>query len=166
LPFLINLGKFVIDYIKKFVIIDSQFKRTYTDKRLNIIQQKGIKMKKILIVDDQLFIREVFKKQIELLENVGVLEAANGNEAMGKIKVVRPDLILLDIVMPGKDGLEVLKDIHDDVELRDIPVVIISSHAEDEKVAKAKEYGAREFIDKAQLNNIDFNGLIRKYLEI
>jgi CheY-like chemotaxis protein len=121
-------------------------------------------MKKILIVDDQSFIREVFKKQIELLENVGTLEAANGNEALGKIRVVKPDLILLDIVMPGKDGLSVLKELHDDVETRDIPVIIISSHAEEEKVAKAKEYGAREFIDKVRLNDIDFNGLIEKYL--
>ncbi|HCL99311.1 MAG: Two component transcriptional regulator, winged helix family [candidate division CPR2 bacterium GW2011_GWC1_41_48] len=121
-------------------------------------------MKKILIVDDQMFIREVFKKQIELLENVGVLEAANGNEAMGKVKVVKPDLILLDIVMPGKDGLEVLKELHDDVDTRDIPVIIISSHAGEDKIATAKSFGAREFIDKAQLNNIDFNGLISKYL--
>lgn len=121
-------------------------------------------MKKILIVDDQMFIREVFKKQIELLENVGVLEAANGNEALGKIRIVKPDLILLDIVMPGKDGLAVLKELHDDVETRDIPVIIISSHADEEKISAAKACGAREFIDKVQLNSIDFNGLVSKYL--
>lgn len=121
-------------------------------------------MKKILIVDDQSFIRDMFKKQLELLENVGALEAANGNEAMGKVKVAKPDLILLDIVMPGKDGMQVLQELHDDVDSRNIPVIVISSHADEEKVSKAKELGAREYIDKAKLNEIDFNALIQKYL--
>ncbi len=121
-------------------------------------------MKKILIVDDQLFIRELYRKQIELLENVGVLEAADGDEALCKIRVIKPDLILLDIVMPKKDGFEVLKEIHNDPDLKNIPVVIISSHADEAKIAKAKEMGARDFIDKAQLNNIDFIGLLNKYL--
>lgn len=123
-------------------------------------------MKKILIVDDQSFIREVFRTQIELLENVGVVEAADGNQAMGKVLVTKPDLILLDIVMPNKDGFEVLRELHDNPDTREIPVIIISSHADDDKISAAKELGAREFIDKAQLNNIDFNGLISKYINL
>jgi len=123
-------------------------------------------VKKILIVDDQSFIREVFRTQIELLENVGVVEAADGNQAMGKVLVTKPDLILLDIVMPNKDGFEVLRELHDNPDTREIPVIIISSHADDDKISAAKELGAREFIDKAQLNNIDFNGLISKYINL
>jgi len=121
-------------------------------------------VRKILIVDDQSFIREVFRTQIELLENVGVVEAADGNQAMGKVLVTKPDLILLDIVMPNKDGFEVLRELHDNPDTREIPVIIISSHADEDKISTAKELGAREFIDKAQLNNIDFNGLISKYI--
>jgi CheY-like chemotaxis protein len=93
-----------------------------------------------------------------------MLEAANGNEAVGKIKVTHPDLILLDIVMPSKDGLQVLQDLQDDVGTRDIPVIIISSHADEEKKAKAKQLGAKEFIDKMQLNEIDLLSVVKRYL--
>lgn len=121
-------------------------------------------MKKILIVDDQSFIRTVLKQQLESLGDIVAMEAANGNEAVGKAKVTKPDLILLDIVMPSKDGFAVLEDLRDDVELRDIPVIIISSHADDEKVAQAKRLGAREFINKMDLNDIDFVGLVKRYI--
>lgn len=122
-------------------------------------------MKKILVVDDQSFIRTVYKQQLDQLSDVVVLEAANGNEAVGKIKVSKPDLILLDIVMPNKDGFEVLQDLRDDVELRNIPVVVISSHSDEEKISRAKQLGAREFIDKMHLNDIDFVGLINRYIQ-
>lgn len=123
-------------------------------------------MKKILIVDDQSFIRTILKQQLEQLDQVVTMEAANGNEAVGKAKVAKPDLILLDIVMPSKDGFQVLQELKDDVELRSIPVVIISSHADEEKVAKAKQLGAREFIDKMTLNDIDFVGLVKRYIQV
>lgn len=121
-------------------------------------------MKKVLVVDDQSFIRTVFKTQLDQLHNVMTLEAANGNEAVGKAKVAHPDLILLDIVMPSKDGFQVLQELGDDVELRNIPVIVISSHADEEKIARAKQLGAREFIDKMHLNDIDFLGLIQRYV--
>ncbi len=121
-------------------------------------------MKKILIVDDQSFIRTVFKQQLEQMGNVVTMEAANGNEAVGKAKVAHPDLILLDIVMPSKDGFAVLEDLRDDIELRNIPVIVISSHADEEKIAQAKRLGAREFINKMDINDIDFVGLIGRYI--
>jgi len=120
-------------------------------------------MKKVLIVDDQSFIRTVYKQQLDQLGDVVTMEAINGNEAVGKARVGHPDLILLDIVMPSKDGFEVLRELNDDVELRKIPVIVISSHADEEKIALAKQLGAKEFIDKMHLNEIDFLGLIKRY---
>jgi CheY-like chemotaxis protein len=122
-------------------------------------------MKKILIVDDQSFIRTVLAQQLSNLSGVVTMEAANGNEAVGKAKVAHPDLILLDIIMPNKDGFEVLRELRDDVELRNIPVVIVSSHADEEKISMAKQLGAREFIDKMHLNDIDFVGLVKRYID-
>ena len=123
-------------------------------------------MKKVLIVDDQDFIRTIFKQQLAQLEEITVIEAANGNEAMGKARVSKPDLILLDIVMPNKDGMQVLAELAEDAGTASIPVIVISSHAEDEKVAEAKKLGAREFIDKVQLNDIDLASLVKKYLKM
>ncbi len=118
-------------------------------------------MKKILIVDDQSFIRTLLKNK---LEEFSTVEAANGNEAMGKAKFAKPDLILLDIVMPKKDGIEVLKDLQANVETRNIPVIVISSHAEDEKRSQALEFGAKEFVDKADIQNTDILALVKKYI--
>ncbi len=124
-------------------------------------------MKKILIVDDQSFIREVLKSELVKLLDVSILEAANGNEAMGKIKVSKPDLILLDIVMPSKDGFQVLQELNEDLDTRNIPVVIVSSHADDEKISKAKQYPCvKEFVDKMSLNQIDFVSLVNRYLGV
>ncbi|KKR18628.1 MAG: Response regulator [candidate division CPR2 bacterium GW2011_GWC1_41_48] len=118
----------------------------------------------MLVVDDQYFIRDTFKKHLENFKDIEVIEAANGDEALGKMLVVKPDLILLDLVMPNKDGLTVLKEMRDDVVAREIPVIVISSHAAKEVMDTAKGYGAKEFIDKTQLNNSDFMGVVLKYL--
>jgi CheY-like chemotaxis protein len=120
--------------------------------------------KKILIVDDQSFIRSVLKKEMEQLVGVEIFEAENGNEALGKAKVIKPDLILLDIVMPNKDGKGVLREIAADPTTYDIPVVVISSHADDQTVAEVKELGAKEFVNKMELNNYDFLGMIHRYI--
>ena len=121
-------------------------------------------MKKILIVDDQSFIRTVLKGQLEKIEDLAVVEAANGNEAMGKAKVSKPDLILLDIVMPRKDGLQVLEDLKSNPSTQNIPVIVVSSHSEKEKMDKAMELGAKKFIDKANMNTIDFAELVKQYI--
>jgi len=121
--------------------------------------------KKILIVDDQSFIRQVFSQQLKgELEGITIIEAANGSEAIGKAKVSKPDLILLDIVMPTTDGFKVLEELAADPHTYEIPILVVSSHADDENVSRAKELGAREFVDKASLNDIDFVGLVRRYL--
>lgn len=121
-------------------------------------------MKKILIVDDQLFIREVFKHQLDELTGFNVIEAANGNEAVGKAKVFKPDLILMDIVMPKKDGLQALEELKNNPSTKDIPVIIITSHADEEKRQKARDLGVSDFIDKADLRQIDLGQLLSHYL--
>lgn len=121
-------------------------------------------MSKILIVDDQSFIRTILKKQLESLTDTTFVEAANGNEAMGKAKVGRPDLILLDIVMPRKDGMQVLEELKASPDTKDIPVIIVSSHSEKEKVDKAMGLGAVMFVDKSNLQQINFLEIVKKYV--
>ena len=121
-------------------------------------------MKKILIVDDQSFIRELLKGKLEQIEEISMIEATNGNEALGKAKVTLPDLILMDIVMPNKDGLEALKELKEYDKTQNIPVIIVTSHAEEEKRQKAIQLGAASFIDKADLSHIDLVALVKGYL--
>jgi len=68
---------------------------------------------KVLIADDNAFMRTILQDLVAQTKWVGaeIIEAVNGDEAIAACKTQKPDLILLDIVMPGKDGIEVLKEI-------------------------------------------------------
>jgi CheY-like chemotaxis protein len=121
-------------------------------------------MKKILIVDDQNTIRSILKEQLAAIEDIAVIEAVNGNQAMGKAKVAKPALILLDLIMPKKDGFETIKELKEYPGTKDIPIIVVSAYSEKENINKAMELGATKFIDKEELNNIDFVSLAKGYL--
>ncbi len=101
---------------------------------------------KILVVDDT-------PKNIKLLEAVlvprgyAVVAAENGSEALAKVVSERPDLVLLDVVMPGMDGYEVCRRLRDDPATHLLPVVMITASEERERL-KALEAGADDFIPK------------------
>lgn len=119
--------------------------------------------KTVMIVDDQEFIRTILKARLEAIEGVLLSEASNGDEAIMDAITYKPDLILLDIVMPKIDGLTILSALKDKEETKHIPIVIVSSHADQWKIDKALELGAEEFIDKAELKDVDFPALVEKY---
>jgi two-component system, chemotaxis family, chemotaxis protein CheY len=99
-------------------------------------------MKKILIADDASFMRSVIK---DLLAPLGhtLIEAVNGKEALEKIVAEKPDLVLLDIIMPELDGVGVLQKIRTTV-----PVIVISAVGQSKMVDEAKRLGARDYIVK------------------
>jgi two-component system chemotaxis response regulator CheY len=101
---------------------------------------------KILIVDDSAFMRTILKNLIPQTKWAGaeIVEAANGDEAVAKCQADKPDLMLLDIVMPGKDGIEVLKEIG----FTSQSVVIVSSMGQDTVIDQAKTRGAKDYIVK------------------
>jgi two-component system cell cycle response regulator len=102
----------------------------------------------IVLADDEPFIRLAYK---EGLERAGyIVEAAeNGEEALAKVHAHKPDLVMLDLMMPKMNGFEVLKRIKSDPDLKHTEVVILSnlSQAEDEK--EAAEGGATDFLVKS-----------------
>jgi CheY-like chemotaxis protein len=87
----------------------------------------GQAMKKILVVDDEENIRFLYKEELEE-EGFAIELAKNGEEALEKLRLFRPDLITLDIKMPGMDGLETLKRIRETE--RDLPIVLCSAYGE------------------------------------
>jgi len=84
-------------------------------------------MKKILIVDDEENIRFLYKEELEE-EGFSVDLAKNGMEALEKLPLFQPDLITLDIKMPGMDGIEVLKRIRE--KERQLPIILCSAYGE------------------------------------
>ncbi|MGC9966049.1 MAG: sigma-54 dependent transcriptional regulator [Syntrophobacteraceae bacterium] len=100
---------------------------------------------KILIVDDEVSILQSLSAILED-EGYGVIRASSGEEALERVKKDQPDLILLDIWMPGTDGLTVLDEVKKLYPL--IPVIIISGHGNIETAVKATRMGAFDFIEK------------------
>lgn len=104
--------------------------------------------KTILIIEDDKFLRELIAQKI-LKEGYNVSEALDGEEGMKKIKEEKPDLILLDLILPGIDGFEILSKIKEDPSLSSIPVIILSNLGQREDVEKGMKLGAIDYLIKA-----------------
>ena len=85
-------------------------------------------MKKVLVVDDDVDVRKFVSK---LIERAGyeAIEAKNGMEGMGKVREDKPDLIILDVLMPKQSGIRMYRELKTDEPLKDIPVIMLSAIA-------------------------------------
>ncbi len=102
-------------------------------------------MTRILIVDDSLFQRRILSAPL-VAEGYEIIEAVNGADGLKKIEAEKPDLILLDILMPEKDGVSVL---HDLQKIQNtIPVVMFTSDIQDTTRDECLALGARAFLNK------------------
>jgi len=83
-------------------------------------------MKKVLIVDDDVDIRKVVSKLVEK-SGYEAIEAKNGVEGMGKVREDKPDLIILDMLMPKESGIRMYHELKTEESLKDIPVIVLSA---------------------------------------
>jgi adenylate cyclase len=102
---------------------------------------------RILIVDDEPFNRDVLAQELELLDHEA-LAAVDGRDALEQLGREPVDLVLLDIMMPGIDGFEVLRRLKDDSRLRHIPVIMISALDDLGSVVRCVELGAEDYLPK------------------
>jgi CheY-like chemotaxis protein len=119
--------------------------------------------KKILIVEDNQFLRELIGQKL-VNEKYTIIEAENGEEALKKIKKEKPDLILLDLILPGIDGFEVLSQIKIDPVLAKIPVIILSNLGQKDDIEKGLKIGANDYLIKAHFTPEGVIGKIKKIL--
>jgi len=103
---------------------------------------------KILVVEDDKFLRELITQKLAR-EGYDVKEAVDGEEGVVKTKEEKPDIVLLDLILPGIDGFEVLAKIKEDPELENIPVVILSNLGQRDDVERGLKLGAVDFLIKA-----------------
>ena len=104
--------------------------------------------KNVLIVEDDKILRELVSQKLEK-ENYKILTAIDGEEGLKKIKEEKPDLVLLDLILPGIDGFEVLERIKQDTEINKIPIVILSNLGQKEEIEKGLKLGAVDYLIKA-----------------
>ena len=110
-----------------------------------------LKGKTILWVEDDNFLGEVIGKKFED-EKVEVIHVGSGEKALDELLHTTPDLVILDILLPDKDGFEVLDQIKNNRNLEDIPVMMLTNLSQEDNVRKAKELGADEFYVKSNLS--------------
>lgn len=104
--------------------------------------------KRITIAEDDKTLREVLAQKLE--KNGYVVDRAeDGVVALEKMRANKPDLLLLDVLMPRKGGIEVFEDMSKDAALKNVPVIIISNSGQPVEMEKVRKLGARDFIIKA-----------------
>jgi len=105
------------------------------------------KMIRIIIADDHKLIREGIKKLLHLNKGIKIVgEAANGNETLELVKFLKPDILIVDVNMPIKSGLEVLEEIK--VTTSEVKVILLTIHDDEESLKKALSLGADGYILK------------------
>jgi len=118
-------------------------------------------MKKILFVEDEPSLQKAIS-EVLTQEGYEVVTAADGEEGLLKIKE-KPDLVLLDLILPKKDGFEVLKEMKANDSTKDIPVIVLTNLEGTGDVEKALELGATTYLVKA---NYELDDVIKKIKDI
>jgi len=103
--------------------------------------------KKILLVEDEEIMIDILQRKLTQ-EGYKISIAKDGEEGLKMMKEVKPDLILLDIIMPKMGGYEVMEEMAKDPELKDIPIIIISNSGQPVELDKAQKLGARDWLIK------------------
>lgn len=119
---------------------------------------------KILIVEDDLFLLGMYATKFEL-EKLRVFTAEDGEKGFKIAEKEVPDIILLDIMLPGIDGFEVLKKLQADDKLKGIPVVLLTNLSQKNEVEKGLEMGAVDYLIKAHFMPSEVVDKIKKLVD-
>ncbi len=122
-------------------------------------------IKTILIVEDEEVLASFLKRKLSRRGYRSIV-AADGKEGLKKIKEIRPDLILLDIVMPKMDGFEVMEAKQKIEAIKDIPIIIISNSGQPVEISRAQKLGAKDWIIKTNFNPEEVVGKVEKILPL
>ncbi len=117
--------------------------------------------KKILIIEDEEILLDLLQKKLSK-QGYDISVARDGEEGLNAIRKIKPDLILLDIVMPKLGGFKVMEEKAKDSNIKDIPVIIISNSGQPVDLNKAKKLGAKDWLVKTEF---DPQGVIDKVIK-
>ncbi len=122
-------------------------------------------MKKIILLEDEEILLKALSIQL-LSAGFDVLTASNGEAGLALIKKEKPDLVLLDILMPKMDGFQVLAELKKDKELKHIPVIVLSNQGQDEEKEKGLKLGAIDYYVKSSTDLTDLTKKVQKVLNV
>lgn len=117
---------------------------------------------KLLLIEDDTFFRGFYATKLKQ-KGIEVDVAADGEEGLEKIASFKPDAVLLDIIMPKKDGFEVLEAMKEGNLIEKIPVLVFSTLGQEKDVEKARQLGAKGYVNKSFF---DFDKLYAKIIDL
>ena len=120
--------------------------------------------KTILIIEDDKFLRDLIAKKLKK-EGFDISEAIDGEKGLKKTKTEKPDLVLLDLILPGIDGFEVLAEIKKDSALIKIPIIILSNLGQKDDIERGMKLGAVDYLIKAHFTPGEIIDKIKTILE-
>jgi CheY-like chemotaxis protein len=120
-------------------------------------------MTKILLIEDEEIMIGLLQKKL-IQSGYEVLVARNGLEGLETMKKERPDLVLLDIIMPKMTGFDVMIKKNEDKDLREIPVIIISNSGQPVEIDKARKMGAKDWLIKTEFDPQEVLDKVKKQI--
>jgi DNA-binding response OmpR family regulator len=118
---------------------------------------------KILIIEEDRFLRKIYKNKFSRA-GFEFREAISGDEGLNKVYSEKPDLVLLDLMLPKKSGFEVLVELKRDKSTRKIPVVILSNLAQEEDIQRVMSLGASDYLIKTEVSLSDVIDRVKECL--
>jgi DNA-binding response OmpR family regulator len=121
--------------------------------------------KTILLCEDEEFVARSYVRKLEV-EGFTVLHAHNGEEALSLLLSKKPDLVILDLMMPLKTGFEVLEEVSksDDKDIKKIPILVASNLGQKSDIETAKKLGAADFLVKSNISLKELIAKVREHL--
>ncbi len=116
--------------------------------------------RKVLWVEDDKFLSDIISRKL-INEGCKLTHSMSGEEALGQVESVAPDVIVLDILLSGMDGFEILKRLKQNPKVKDVPVILLSNLGQKADIDKGRELGAAKFLIKASMNLDEIIGEIR-----
>ena len=107
--------------------------------------------KKILMIEDDRFLRKIYRDKLTKA-GFEFIEATNGIEGINKVISERPDLVLLDLILPRKNGFDVLIDMKSNKNTKDIPVIILSNLGQESDIKRGLALGAQDYFVKTEVS--------------
>lgn len=125
----------------------------------------AIKKYKVVLVEDEKMLADMYATKFTM-EGFTTSKAYDGAAGLELAKKVKPDIILLDVIMPKLDGFAVLKLLKDDPSVKNIPVILLTNLGQDEDIKKGKQLGAVDYFVKANHTPAEVVTKIKQVLDI
>lgn len=124
---------------------------------------KKNKKTKILMMEDNIFLRKLYREKLTRA-GFDFIEATNGVEGINKVNIESPDLVILDLILPQKNGFDVLSEIKGNSKTKKIPVIILSNLGQELDIKEGLALGAQEYLIKTEVRLAEVVNKVKKWV--